>query len=379
MLGTHRGLVASSFVSAGLVLGLLSTGCASSGASRSIQAQPESTAEGGPPNSVSIVPPNPATPPWSSTAVRQSVPANVAQHTFSTVGRDFDPDIAPDGQVLVFASTAHSDRPDVYVKAVDGFAVTQITFDAADDVQPRFSPDGQRIAFSSNRGGNWDIWVVNRDGTGLTQVTRERIDEIAPCWSPDGKRLAFSAWGQRSNQWELWTVSVEQPGTRRFICPGLFPAWSADGSRIAFQRPRQRGSRWFGVWAVDFVGEEARHPTELAWDDNAACIAPRWAADGRTLAYSVVPLNAGRVQSASLWTVDAQTGVRHALTDDSITAFNPTWGLDGRVFFVSATGGIENIWSVPSGVDAELASRPPPGSAEHVALNQPSAAHEDDR
>jgi TolB protein len=379
MLGAQRGLTASSCLLAGLALGLFSTGCAIFDTSKTVRAQPESTPTEESPRSVSIVPQDSATPPTSSTVVRQSVPANVAQHTFSTIGRDFDPDIAPDGQVLVFASTAHSERPDVYVKAVDGFAVTQITFDAADDVQPRFSPDGQSIAFSSNRAGNWDIWIVNRDGTGLTQVTRERIDEIAPCWSPDGKRLVFSAWGPRSNQWELWTVSVEHPGTRRFICPGLFPAWSADGTRIAFQRPRQRGSRWFGVWAVDFVGEEARHPTELAWDDNAACIAPRWAADGRTLAYSVVPLNAGKIQSASLWTVDTQTGVRHALTDDSITAFNPTWAQDGRVFFVSATGGIENIWSVPSGMDAEFASRPAAGAAEHVVLNQPAAAREDER
>ena len=379
MLGFHRQWTSQACLAVGFGCCALVAGCASWGFSKPAAARSESQPPDASRESFAVVPPNPAGPPTSSTVVRQSVPANVSQHTFSTVGRDFDPDIAPDGQIMVFASTAHCERPDIYVKAVDGFAVTQITFDTADDVQPRFSPDGQRIAFCSNRGGNWDIWVVNRDGTGLTQVTRERIDEIAPCWSPDGKRLAFSAWGQRANQWEIWTVAADQPGTRRFVCPGLFPAWSADGSRIAFQRPRQRGSRWFGVWAVDFVNDEARHPTELAWDDNAACIAPRWAADGRTLAYSVVPLGAGQGQSASLWTVDAQTGVRQALTDNSITAFNPTWGQDGRVYFVSATGSIENIWSVPASRDAELASRPPLPGTERVVLNEASQTPEDER
>ena len=199
---------------------------------------------------------------------------NLTRHTFSSVGRDFDPDLLSDGQTLLFASTRNSEHPDVFIKHVDGYAITQLTSDPADDIQPRFSPDGQNVVFCSNRTGNWDIWLISREGTGLTQLTRTNDDEVAPCFSPDGSQVAFTVWSKRSRQWEIWVLSVEEPGVRRFLCYGMFPDWSPDGNKIAFQRARQRGTRWFSVWTVDIVDNEARHPTELAYTDDAACNRP---------------------------------------------------------------------------------------------------------
>ncbi len=276
---------------------------------------------------------------------------NMAQHTFSAVGRDFDPDLDETGNIMVFASTRNSEHPDIYMKHVNGYALTQLTSDPADDIQPRFSPDASSVVFASNRAGNWDIWLVKTDGTGLTQLTQDRGDEVAPCFSPDGKRVAFTAWGQRSRQWEIWVLAVDRPGVRRFLCYGMFPDWSPDGKRIAFQRARQRGTRWFSVWSVELVGDEARHPTELAYSDSSACIAPRWSPDGQTLAYcAVVPGSLGHNSAADMhadiWTVNARTGMRQKLTDGAVPAFNPTWSPSGQVYFVSAQGGAENVWSL---------------------------------
>ncbi|MFQ5806288.1 MAG: TolB family protein [Phycisphaerae bacterium] len=282
---------------------------------------------------------------------------NMTRHTFSSVGRDFDPDLHADGQTLGFASTRNSEHPDIFLKHVDGYAVTQLTSDPADDIQPRFSPDSEKIVFCSNRTGNWDIWMLNRDGTGLTQLTHDPSDEVAPCWSPDGQRVAFTAWGRRSHQWEVWVLSVDRPGIRRFLCYGMFPDWSPNGQRITFQRARQRGTRWFSVWMVDLVGDEARHPTELAYSDSAACIAPRWSPDGKTIVYCTVR-RTGVVQdnpeavAADVWLVEAQSGTRLKLTDGAVSAFNPTWSSAGRIFFVSARSGIENIWSLNADIEA---------------------------
>jgi TolB protein len=293
---------------------------------------------------------------------------NMTRHTFSSVGRDFDPDLHPDGETLAFASTRNSERPDVFLKHVDGFAITQLTSDPADDIQPRFSPDGGKVVFCSNRTGNWDIWVINCDGTELTQLTHDQADEVAPCWSPDGTRVAFTVWGRRSRQWEIWVLAADRPGIRRFLCYGMFPDWSPNGQRIAFQRARQRGTRWFSVWTVDLVGDECRHPTELAWSDSAACIAPRWSPDGKSIVYCAVRQTAvtdgnSELMPADVWLVDTQTGTRLKLTDGAVSAFNPTWSVTDRIFFVSARSGVENIWSVKTDVEscrAALRSGTPP-------------------
>lgn len=301
---------------------------------------------------------------------------NVLQHSFTTQGGDFDPDLDAAGQTVAFASTRNSPRPDIFMKTVDGYAITQLTSDPADDIRPRFSPCGTRVAFCSNRDGNWDIWIINRDGTGLTQLTRDPADEIAPTWSPDGSRVAFCTWGRQSNQWEIWEMCAAQPGVRRFLAFGMFPAWSPDGRHIAFQRARQRDSRWFSVWTVELVDGDVRHPTEVAFSDDMACVAPSWSPDGKLLAFCTVRTTSagGAAELADVWAIEIGTGSRWKLTDGSAVAFNPVWASTGRVFFVSSRTGAENIWSVAvngAGTAAPVAGHPAGHGSPHAQHNGP--------
>ncbi len=282
---------------------------------------------------------------------------NQDQHSFTSEGEDYDPHMDPSGRWLAFASTRHAPNPDVYIKSPRGSAMTQLTHDPAADIQPKFSPDGGRVVFASNRGGNWDIWMVRRNGTDLTQLTQSVSDELAPSWSPDGRQVAYTMWSKRERRWEIWTLDVEQPGIRKFLAHGMFPAWSPDGSRIAFQRARQRGSRWFSIWTIDLIEGEARHPTEIAYSEAAACISPAWSPDGTFLVYSAVNNRSTVVHPGSsagliadLWVVEYESGTRWKLTNGGAAAFNPTWGADGRVYFVGKQGTLENIWSLSPGV-----------------------------
>ena len=69
-------------------------------------------------------------------------------------------------------------------------------------------------------------------------------------FSPDGKKLVYCSRGERSGQWQLVTIDIENPTTKRYIGHGLFPQWSPKGNTILFQRARERGTRWFSVWTV---------------------------------------------------------------------------------------------------------------------------------
>lgn len=279
-------------------------------------------------------------------------PDNVSRVTFTDEGADFDPDIDPTGQWLVFASTQHRYTADLYLKHVDGTAVTQLTNDPGNDVMPVFSSDGERVAFASDRSGNWDIYIMSVDGGQPIQLTDDTTHDIHPSFSPDGKQLVYCSYGAQSGQWELVVIDVDNPATKKFIANGLFPSWSPTDNRILFQRARERGTRWFSVWTIELVDGEGVQPTEVAASTNAAVITPEWSSDGQHIVFCTVvdpqADNQIRPAQADVWIMSTDGRSRTNLTSDLFANLQPVWAPDGLIFFVSdrARGGIENIWAI---------------------------------
>ncbi|MCG3138450.1 MAG: Protein TolB [Phycisphaerae bacterium] len=280
---------------------------------------------------------------------------SLRQHSFPPEGSDFDPAIARNGRQLIFSSTRHALTPDVYIKDVDGVAVTQLTTDPASDIQPCLSPDGRRFAFASDRSGNWDIWIMNIDGQQPIQVTTSEAHEVHPTWSPDGKYLAFCSMPERGGQWELWLASAEAGAVKKFIGYGLFPDFAPKTNTLLYQRARKRGSRWFSLWTLKIVDGEPRLPTEILSSAEYAMILPAWSPDEKQIAYvavsnvpSVVQGSRNPLQQADIWMVDTDGRGQVRLTDGLGANYAPTWSKEGRIFFTSDRGGgsREAVWSV---------------------------------
>jgi TolB protein len=277
--------------------------------------------------------------------------AGFQQHTYVDEGFDGEVAIDPKGQWLVFSSTRHSEHADIYLQKVNGLSVTQLTSDAADDAFPVFSPDGGRIAFCSTRAGNWDIYVMDTDGKNMVQVTNSAMQELHPSFSPDGTRLAYCALGNRSGDWELWTVNL-MSGERRQVGFGLFPSWSPNKEKdqIAFQKARARGSRWFSLWTLDLIEGEARRVTEVAVSANAAIVSPSWSPDGKQLSFATIvepaqTINGKPRGQQDIWTINTDGTNRHRITDGNGICATPFWSSDNRIYFVSDRGGNECVWS----------------------------------
>jgi TolB protein len=313
-------------------------------------------------NSAETTTPAPATPPPNVNVFGEldGVPTGAGrlvgdegfqQHTFTDEGYDADVTLDPTGKWMVFASTRHSEHAGIYMQRVDGTAVTRLTSDDSDNAYPTFSPDGKSIAFCSTRAGSWNIYLMDTDGRNATTVTTGSTQCVHPSFSPDGTRLVYSALGARSNQWELWTVTLAT-GEKQQIGYGLFPAWSPDKDvdRIAFQRARQRGSRWFSLWTLDLVDGEARRVTEVAVSSNAAIVSPAWSPDGKRLVFAtIVDPNREAKKSTrgeqDIWTIAADGTDRRRITDGNGINLSPCWSSDNRVYFVSNRSGNETVWS----------------------------------
>lgn len=122
-------------------------------------------------------------------------------------GSWIDLDVSPDGKTVAFNLLG-----DIYVMPIAGGTPTRIAEGLAWEVQPRFSPDGRRIAFTSDRGGGDNIWLMNADGSDKRQVTKEDFRLLnQPTWSPDGRFIAAKkhfTTGRSLGTGEVWLYHV---------------------------------------------------------------------------------------------------------------------------------------------------------------------------
>lgn len=283
--------------------------------------------------------------------------SSLMQVSFASEGSDFDPEIDPSGEYMVFASTQHARSADIYRKKIEGKTLVRLTSDSSDDVMPAISPDGKWIAFASNRSGNWDIWMMPFKGGPATQITFESDHELHPSFSPDGSQITYCRRNQRSSRWEIWSFDVDSPGTRMYVCDGMFPQWCPDSSRrtILFQRARDRGSQYFGIWTVDFHDGTSTNPTEIVAASSSAIMHPSWSPSGELICYCTVdtPQAPGSwPDRADVWMISIDGTGRAPLTTGSFRNMQPTWSKDGRIFFVSDRGGNDTIWAVPAAASA---------------------------
>jgi TolB protein len=111
----------------------------------------------------------------------------------------------------------------------DGSEATQLTFDSWDNYLPDWSPDGNRIAFASNRSGNWDIFTMDPDGSSVQQLTDDEDSDIEPVWSPSGRQLAFATLRDRSVRgWEVFLLDLDGGGESATGQQGYPTDWFAE-------------------------------------------------------------------------------------------------------------------------------------------------------
>lgn len=313
---------------------------------------------------------------------------NVRQITASFAGSDFDPTPTPDGRSLIFASTQHRPTADIYIKPIAGSVVTRLTDDPGQDVMPAISPDGQYIAFCSDRNGSWDVFVMPADGGKSVQVTNDASHDLHPSWSADGSRLTFCRLGQQTGRWEMWVAEVSNPTSAQFIGFGLFPEWcpapatGANGAdRILFQRSRERGDRAFSVWTVDYNASPgtAGRETEIATAPDSALINPSWSPDGAFVTFAQVPYSAAwasgqsaKPESSILWMMGVDGAGKVRLTDGESIDLMPSWSRQNEIFFVSNMGGQEHLWSMELSPAIRAASVQMPGYKNNAFVNAPT-------
>lgn len=277
---------------------------------------------------------------------RQPVAPSAPQLKFaqitSDVGREFAPTISPDATVVAYVSDVAGNK-DIYLRRIGGERSINLTeSSASDDDQPAFSPDGQRIAFRSERDGG-GIFVMGATGESVRRVSDFGYH---PAWSPDGRQIVvatenFSSPLSRFGRSELWRIDLAS-GEKFRITEGdaVQPSWSPSGRRIAFWR--QRG----GQRDVATIAMEGG-PTVLITDDGFVDFAPVWSPDGRYVYFS-----SDRAGSTNLFRVAIEEssgrplGAPEPLTTPTRWAERPTIAFNGRTIAFAAVDRRSNVGTI---------------------------------
>lgn len=262
--------------------------------------------------------------------VRQ-VPIAVEEGTWMNL------DVSPDGQTIAFDLLG-----DIYTMPISGGTPTRIAEGLAYETQPRFSPDGKRIAFTSDRGGGDNIWIMNRDGSDKRQLTTENFRLMNQAsWSPDGQYIVakkhFTT--QRSlGTGEVWLFHVgggsgvplvKKPSERHQKELGE-PIFAPDGKHVYFTRNTTPGPIFEyaqdsnkQLFAIERYDLETGESEQMAGGEGGA-VRPTPSPDGKLLAY------VRREQTqAKLYVRDLATGADRKVFDALDQDVQETWAVTG--------------------------------------------------
>ena len=174
----------------------------------------------------------------------------------------------------------------IYVMDAHGSHLRQVTNLLGDERYPSWSPDGRRIAFSSHfhpdGRSHTDIYAVDADGGNLRKLTNDPpVWGLSPSWSPDGQQIAFAS--TRDGNYEIYVMDADAANLRRLTnrpTAEWCPVWSPDGQQIAFVSGVY--GKGFGISVMDANGENIRQLVTRSWWDS--CLT--WSPDGQSIAFS---------------------------------------------------------------------------------------------
>ena len=232
---------------------------------------------------------------------RQRVGSDEARQLTRGPGYDYQPDWSPDGRTVVYASY-RSDAIELRLVDVSSGVNRPLISDGAVNVEPRWSPAGDRIAFvSTAHQGRWHLFIatLRSDGQlqGVERITEDRDSGLpryyygahdqylSPTWSPDGKDLIFIS--NRSHIWGsggFWRMPAQSGAGLREIhyeetTWKARPDWAPDGKRVVYSS--YLGGQRNQLWLMTAEGGD---PFQLTYEQGDAT-APRWSPDGSRVAY----------------------------------------------------------------------------------------------
>ena len=235
----------------------------------------------------------------------------------------------PEPSSLIAYVSGRGSILDLYVMDVSNGRSHRITRDRAAAGGPAWSPDGTRIAFTSNRDAlGTNIWVVS--SAGGTAVKYTHAGGTSPDWSSDGSKIVYSSYSGVTTDISVMNAdgSAQTALTTTNDAWESEPVWSPNGAKVAYSSFRGGSTQ---IWVMNADGSSPIQLTGLT--DGGASYTPAWSPDGTKIAFA--SFRNGR---QDLYVMNADGTETTRITDASPAEYRPRWSTQGIVFHANASG-----------------------------------------
>jgi TolB protein len=220
---------------------------------------------------------------------------------------------SPDGNFLAFTSFKYG-RPEIFIRNLKNGTEKKVAAFEGLNLCGAFSPDGKKLLMTLSKEGNEEIYALDIDTLKLQRLTNNYSIDVSPAWSPDGKKIVFVS--NRSGSPQIYTMDADGGNVKRITYEGNYntsPSWSPRGGRIAYEGLTNDK---YQIFSID---EEGSNPVQLTFD-AANNESPSWSPSGRQIVYA-----SRKSSNSKIFIMNSNGSNPRVLNENSYKLVMPVW------------------------------------------------------